>query len=142
MAATRLLPLPSAIALALALGATAVSAQIRPESLPPDLLVPAQWAGPAATVAPSLQSRTARDLSAASLWLGSTVQIEPARLVDGRWVRPQVNLGLPSESLRGLLREGGLGARQCMLPMVRARTSLSGGDASGALWVYMRCSLE
>ncbi|MEF9943514.1 MAG: hypothetical protein RR101_08925 [Burkholderiaceae bacterium] len=125
--------------------AAVVSAQLKLESLPSDLLQPSNWSGPE-MLRPEADRSTAShrypDFSAARWWASSSLYIEPARMVDGRYVRPRFNFGMPSETTRDLLRAGGVGARDCMLPMVRARVNLTGSDSNGAIWLFMRCTLD
>lgn len=121
------------------------AAQISLQSLPPDLLMPASLNGPTPRLQamwPSVRGENPfPQFESAHHWLVSGLLIEPARLVDGRYVRPRYSFGLQSESLRSFLRGAGLEAQSCMLPVVRARAKL-GSDSEGAIWLNMRCTLE
>ena len=125
--------------------ATVAGAQLKLESVPGNLMLPAAWnqvetPRPAAGTTPD--AKRYPDFAAARWWLSSSLYVEPARIVEGRYTRPRFNLGVPSESTRNLLRASGLDARDCMLPMVRARVNLSGSDNNGAIWLFMRCTLD
>ncbi len=95
---------------------------------------------PSATPAPSI-SFSSTSFRQAS-WLNSSIQMElPRDVVTGQYTRPKFIVGLPSDSMRSWMNATGLTAEKCMLPMLRARTHMSGdGDLSGSLWLYARCT--
>jgi hypothetical protein len=76
--------------------------------------------------------------------LGGAVQLEAPRLgINGSYSRPRIIIGVPSESMRGLLNAAGVPAEQCLLPMLKARARLNAdGEASGAMWLYARCTFQ
>ena len=81
-----------------------------------------------------------RDMS----WLGGAVQYEaPRESINGTYTRPKFAVGVPSESLKDWMNAAGIGAEQCLLPMVRARARLGAdGDPSGTLWLSARCTFQ
>lgn len=91
-----------------------------------------------------LTPSTTLPISYSTQFLGSTLQLDLPRYdSDGKYVRPKFYVGMQSESMRSWANAAGLGAEKCMLPMVRARTHMSGdGELSGTLYVYARCSLR
>ena len=95
------------------------------------------------SAAPSQAPVTIPALSAPG-WLGSSVQIEPSRLTSsGTYTRPRIVFGLQSESMKRWMDEQGVATERCYLPMVRARARINAeGEASGALWLYARCTLR
>lgn len=105
----------------------------------------AMRAAPAGPVPRSeiLTPSTTLPISYSTQFLGSTLQLDLPRYdSEGKYVRPKFYVGMRSESMRNLANAAGLGAEKCMLPMVRARTHMSGdGELSGTLYVYARCSL-
>jgi hypothetical protein len=129
---------------------TCALAQLRLEAVPDSVLRPylvdaANLTTDAAPAAPSTRTFSSsaprfRDYS----WLGGAVQVEgPRATYDGRYTRPKVLIGVPSEAMKGWMNAAGVPAQQCLLPMVRARARVSAdGEASGALWLYARCSFQ
>lgn len=121
------------------------AAQLSLESLPPDLLMPASLNTPTPRLQPIWPAlrgeRRSPQFESAHQWLLGGLLIEPARLVDGHYVRPRYSFGMRSESLRSFLRSAGIEAQSCMLPVVRARANLS-GEGEGAIWLSMRCTLD
>lgn len=76
--------------------------------------------------------------------LGGAVQLEaPRPRIDGTYSRPRIIIGVPSESMRDWMNAAGVPAEQCLLPMLRARARVSAdGEASGAMWLYARCTFQ
>lgn len=76
--------------------------------------------------------------------LGGAVQLEaPRPTIDGTYKRPRIIVGLPSESMKSWMNSAGFTTEKCLLPMVRARARLNNdGEASGALWLYARCTFQ
>lgn len=76
-----------------------------------------------------------------SSWLGSAIQVEtPMSDGTGQYSKPKVRVGLPSETMRNFLNSAGLPAEKCQLPMLRAKTKLAQGDASGTVYLFARCT--
>ena len=129
---------------------TATSAQIRIDAVPESVLRPYSARDLGAAPLSDAPVRSAHMLPAAAprsrdySWLGGALQVESARLTgDGRYTRPKVIIGLPSESMKGWMNSAGFSAEQCLLPMVRARARLNAeGEASGAMWLYARCTFQ
>jgi hypothetical protein len=134
-------------------------AQVRPESVPDSVLRPAHLlttapapetpAGVAvprnAVVSPRAEpfgQTTTVPITYTTTLLGSTVQLDMPRYdSSGNYVRPKFYLGMQSDKMRNWMNSSGLAADKCMLPMLRARTRMSGdGEVSGTLWVYARCT--
>jgi hypothetical protein len=151
---TRLRFLPALLPFLLATGslgtAAPARAQMRADAVPDSVLRPysIRPAGPAIN-APLPVARTPiqsssgprlRDYS----WLGGALQIEaPRETYDGRYTRPKVLVGVPSETMKDWLNAAGFSAEQCLLPMVRARARMTpDGEANGTLWLYARCSFQ
>ena len=151
----------AAVFAAAALGGAPALAQVRADAMPESVLRPANLTAtkpaadsPAGTMrAPSagpvprseiLTPSTTLPLSYSTQFLGSTLQLDLPRYdSEGKYVRPKFYVGMQSESMRNWANAAGLGAEKCMLPMVRARTHMSGdGELSGTLYVYARCSLR
>jgi hypothetical protein len=91
-----------------------------------------------------LVSPTTLPTSYSTQFLGSTLQLDLPRYdASGTYVRPKFYVGMKSDSMRNWINSTGLSAERCMLPMVRARTHMSGdGEMSGTLWVYARCTIR
>jgi hypothetical protein len=71
------------------------------------------------------------------------LEMPPDFRPGGRSSRPHHALGFRSTLAETWLREQGVDASRCYLPLIRARTRISnGGGASSAVWVYARCSLR
>jgi hypothetical protein len=126
-------------------------AQVKVQAIPDSVLRPyaVQHTGTAPTVAASVpaapSSAPAADLQLRDYsWLGGAVQVEASRTtIDGTYRRPKVIVGLPSESMKSWLNSAGFPTEQCLLPMVRARARINNdGEASGALWLYARCTFQ
>jgi len=67
----------------------------------------------------------------------------PADVVPGRFNRPRYAIGFRSEAMKGFAKDMGLDADTCLMPLVRARVSLSqDSGASGRLMVFARCSFH
>jgi hypothetical protein len=83
-------------------------------------------------------------ISYSAQFLGSTLQLDLPRYdSSGKYVRPRFYVGMQSDSMRNWMNSTGLAAEKCMLPMVRARTHMSGdGEVSGTLWMYARCTFR
>ncbi|MBS1134234.1 MAG: hypothetical protein H6R02_1375 [Burkholderiaceae bacterium] len=129
---------------------TPATAQMRVEAVPDSVLRPYSVRAADPTVGTLAAVRSAPKLSASAprfrdySWLGGAVQVEgPRETFDGRYTRPKVVVGVPSEAMKGWMNAAGVPAEQCLLPMVRARARLSpDGDANGTLWLYARCSFH
>lgn len=129
---------------------TAASAQLRFDAIPESVLRPYSARDLGAAPVSDAPLRSAQTLTTATpglrdySWLGGTLQVESARLTgDGRYTRPKVIIGLPSESMKGWMNSTGLSAEQCLLPMMRVRARLNAeGEASGAMWLYARCTFQ
>lgn len=136
-------------AVAAALCSTA-AAQMRLDAVPQSVLRPYSARDLGTAPVPDASARSAYTPSAAAprardySWLGGALQVESAReSADGRYTRPKVIIGLPSESMKSWMNSAGFSAEQCLLPMVRARARLSAdGEASGAMWLYARCTFQ
>jgi hypothetical protein len=67
----------------------------------------------------------------------------PAEVVPGRYTRPKYALGFRSDTMKGLAKDVGLDAHTCLLPLVRARLSLSQEQGtSGRVMIFARCSFH
>lgn len=126
-------------------------AQVKVQAIPDSVLRPysVRHTADAPSVAASLPAAPSsapaavlqlRDYS----WLGGAVQVEASRTtIDGTYKRPKVIVGLPSESMKSWLNSAGFPTEQCLLPMVRARARINNdGEASGAFWLYARCTFQ
>jgi hypothetical protein len=139
--------------------APAVLAQMRVDAVPASVLRPSSVMAtapaldtpaavvPRASVLPSQQAEpmgmtSTLPVSYSTNVLGSTVQLDMPRYdSSGKYVRPKFYVGLQSDSMRNVMNSTGLAADKCMLPMVRARTRVSGdGEVTASLWVYARCT--
>ncbi len=142
--------LPSLLLAAFVAAAPAATAQLRVEAIADSVLRPYSLrdagalpaADPVARAAPRLRGSAPqlRDYS----WLGGAVQVESSRIgINGTYTRPKVVIGVPSDTMKDWMSAAGLTAEQCLLPMVRARARISpDGEASGAFWLYARCSFQ
>lgn len=136
-------------------------AQVRPDMVPEAALRPSgllsaapvseSSAAPAptrsalsATQPDILVSPATLPVSYSAQFLGSTLQLDLPRYdSSGKYVRPRFYVGMESDSMRNWMNASGLAAEKCMLPMVRARTHMSGdGEVSGTLWMYARCTFR
>jgi hypothetical protein len=140
-------PLHALAALALAAATLPCAAQqLRLEVVPEAALLTEQRQAAASDANSSIatSARTFSDTSTLrSNWLGSAIQIErPLSDGTGQYTKPKVRVGLPSETMRSFLNSAGLPAEKCQLPMVKAKTKLAEGDASGTLWLYARCTFR
>jgi len=134
-----------------ALLAPGAAAQVKVQAIPDSVLRPysVRQTG-AAPAAASLLPEAPPSAPAAVLqlrdysWLGGAVQVEASRTnIDGSYKRPKVIVGLPSESMKSWLYSAGFPTEQCLLPMVRARARINNdGEASGAFWLYARCTFQ
>lgn len=131
-------------AFALATTLPSAAAQLRLATVPDNLLRPTSIAMPAAaaTPAPTPQASRSTTSYAGSAWYGSAVQLElPRDAGNGTYTRPKFIVGLPSDSMRNMMKSAGVTTKYCMLPMLRARTRMNGdGDINGTLWLYARCT--
>lgn len=125
------------------------SAQLRLDVVPEAALAPnarrASTTANALSLPPTASRTSVRALdSSTSSWFDSAIQLEEPRLTnDGSYTRPKFHVGVPSESMRGLMNSAGFDADKCQLPMVRARTKSSGdGDLNGTLWLFARCTFR
>jgi len=140
----------SVVFAAAAVAPTSAAAQIRIEAIPDSILRPysIREADPSSLEpevthsAPKFAASEPRfrDYS----WLGGAVQVEsPRATADGRYTRPKLMLGVPSEAMKGWMHSAGFAAEKCLLPMVRARARVNAdGEAYGTLWLYARCSFQ
>jgi hypothetical protein len=147
------------VAATLLLGAAPALAQMRADAIPASVLRPSSvmatapaadapaGVAPRASVLPTqhgepLGPTSTLPVSYSTNVLGSTVQLDMPRYdSSGNYVRPKFYVGLQSDSMRNMMNSSGLAADKCMLPMLRARTRVSGdGEVSGTLWVYARCT--
>jgi hypothetical protein len=74
--------------------------------------------------------------------VGSSVVVELGRMApDGRFIRPRLLVGLQSTGLKYWMREIGIPAERCMLPLARGRLrrSADNGDVGAALHLSARC---
>lgn len=134
-----------------ALLAPSALAQVRVQAIPDSVLRPysVRHADAAPAVSTSLPaappSAPAAELQLRDYsWLGGAVQVEASRTtIDGTYRRPKVIVGLPSDSMKSWLNSAGFPTEQCLLPMVRARARINNdGEASGAFWLYARCTFQ
>lgn len=133
----------SAAAITLAATVPGAAAQLRLSTVPDSLLRPASTAMSAAAAPRTASPPTRPPTSyAGPTWYGSAVQLElPRDAGNGTYTRPKVIVGLPSDSMRNLMKSAGVTTKYCMLPMLRARTKMNPeGDINGTLWVYARCA--
>lgn len=75
--------------------------------------------------------------------VGSSVVVELGRMApDGRFIRPRLLVGLQSTGLKYWMREIGIPAERCMLPLVRGRLrrNADNGDVGAALHLSARCT--
>ena len=75
--------------------------------------------------------------------VGSSVVVELGRMApDGRFIRPRLLVGLQSTGLKYWMREIGIPAERCMLPLVRGRLrrNAENGDVGAALHLSARCT--
>jgi hypothetical protein len=135
----------------IALLAPAALAQVKVQAIPDSVLRPYSVRNSAAAPAVSTSLPAAPPSAPAAVlqlrdysWLGGAVQVEASRTnIDGSYKRPKVIVGLPSESMKSWLYSAGFPTEQCLLPMVRARARINNdGEASGALWLYARCTFQ
>jgi len=130
---------------ALAVTLPTAAAQLRLATVPDNLLRPTSIAMPAAAATsappPQAAARTTTNY-AGSAWYGSAVQLElPRDAGNGTYTRPKLIVGIPSDSMRNMMKSAGVTTKYCMLPMLRARTKMNGdGDINGTLWLYARCT--
>lgn len=136
-------------------------AQMRAEAVPEAVLRPAHLLTtapavdvPSAAAMPrsalgnprseSFAPNTTLPVSYSTTFLGSTLQLDMPRYDSGgNYVRPKFYVGMQSHTMRNWMNSTGLAADKCMLPMLRARTHLSGdGEVGGSLWVYARCTFH
>jgi hypothetical protein len=67
----------------------------------------------------------------------------PADVIPGRYTRPKYALGFHSDAMKGFAKDLGLEADTCLLPLVRARLSLSQEDGTnGRVMVFARCTFH
>jgi hypothetical protein len=131
--------------------ATEASAQMRIDAVPESVMRPYSVRDSGAAPRTDVSPRSAHVLAATAApplrdyrWLGGAVQVEGARpTVDGTYTRPRFMIGLPSESMKDWMNSAGFATEQCLLPMVRARARVNAeGEASGAMWLYARCTFQ
>src|SRR5262247_2974827 len=91
----------------------------------------------------TLQSRTALDFSKTnSRFAVIELPREPSS-TPGATSRPHHAFGYRWHAAESWLRENGLEAQTCYLPMVRLHSKFSvNNGATGTLWVYGRCSFK
>ena len=71
------------------------------------------------------------------------VELPPdAALPGSGYKRPHHAFGYRWQAAESWLRDHGLDAQTCYLPMMRMHTKLSASGASGTLWVYGRCTFR
>jgi hypothetical protein len=137
------------IAIAQVRAEAAADSVLRPTHLltaAPTPEAPAAIISPRSTLATSRSEAFAPDtalpISYSTTLLGSTLQLDMPRYdSSGKYVRPKFYVGMHSDTMRNWMNSTGLAADKCMLPMLRARTHMSGdGEVSGTLWVYARCT--
>jgi hypothetical protein len=136
-----------AVAMALV---TAASAQTRFDAVPESVMRPYSVRESSAIPSSEPPIRNAHALAAAAprmrdySWLGGALQVEAAREnSNGTYTRPKLIIGLPSETMKDWMNSAGFAAEQCLLPMVRARARVNAeGEASGAMWLYARCTFQ
>lgn len=114
------------------------------------LALPDPYVPPAATRFAEPQLRPESDAGAAaraplalrpSLLSGARLVEMPSDALPGRYARPKYALGFRSNAMKSFAKNVGLDAETCLLPLVRARTSISqDGDVSGRVMVFARCS--
>jgi len=135
----------------IAVGMAPAAAQMRIDAVPESVLRPYSVRDSGASLGSESISRSAHTLATAAAprprdysWLGGALQVEGARVkADGTYSRPRIMIGVPSESMKDWMNSAGLTAEQCMLPMVRARARVNAdGEASGAMWLYARCTFQ
>jgi hypothetical protein len=136
--------LQAAASFALAAALPTAAAQLRLATVPDNLLRPASIAMPPDTATRASTPLPAKPTTsyAGTAWYGSAVQLElPRDAGNGTYTRPKVVVGLPSDSMRNMMNSAGVATKNCMLPMLRARTKMNAdGDINGTLWVYARCT--
>jgi hypothetical protein len=71
----------------------------------------------------------------------SMVELPPDAMAPGAYKRPHHGLGYRWGAAESWLRDHGVDAQTCYLPMVRMHTKIGPG-ASSALWLYGRCSFR
>jgi hypothetical protein len=80
--------------------------------------------------------------SSSALSRASLVEM-PADVVPGRYTRPKYALGFRSNSMKSLAKDMGIDADTCLLPLVRARVSLSQDQGvGGRVMVFARCTFH
>jgi hypothetical protein len=73
----------------------------------------------------------------------SLIEIPPEFAPAGRHRRPHHALGYRWHGAESWLRDRGIDAQTCYLPMVRLHSRIRPGEAaSGTLWIYGRCSFR
>jgi hypothetical protein len=136
--------LQAAATIALAVALSSATAQVRLTTVSDNLLRSTSIAMPADTGTQASTPQSAKQTTsyARSAWYGSAVQLElPRDAGNGTYTRPKFVVGLPSDSMRNMMNSAGVATKNCMLPMLRARTKMNGdGDINGTLWVYARCT--
>jgi len=65
-----------------------------------------------------------------------------APLGNGSYRRPHHAFGYRWRAAESWLHDQGIEAQNCFLPMMRLNTRISASGASGAVWVYGRCSFK
>ena len=72
----------------------------------------------------------------------NVIELPPDASSPGTYKRPHHGLGYRWSAAESWLRDHGLDAQTCYLPMVRLHTRVGPGGASGTLWVYGRCTFR
>lgn len=92
--------------------------------------------------APGLGSTANEPLAPRASALSSARLVEmPAEIIPGQYARPKYALGFRSAAMKSLAKDLGLDAHTCLLPLVRARTTLSqDGAVGGRVMIFARCS--
>ncbi len=73
------------------------------------------------------------------------IEFAPVRPGNGdaqAYVRPQFALGLPSDSLRGWLRNAGVDASACTAPLMKMHSAFAGSSAHAKVSLSARCSIH
>jgi hypothetical protein len=104
-------------------------------------------AGQQFAVVPAAPGATASDtrpllLPASSTSRFSVVELPPDAVTPGTYKRPHHGLGYRWSAAESWLRDRGLDAHTCYLPMVRMHTSVNRTGATGTLWLYGRCTFR
>ncbi|HTT10586.1 MAG TPA: hypothetical protein VMG60_06840 [Burkholderiaceae bacterium] len=88
-----------------------------------------------------LATHSGMDLSSADAHF-ALIELPPDAQVAGSGGRPHHAFGYRWQGAESWLRDQGLDARTCYLPLMRLHSRISASGSSGAVWVYGRCTFR